>query len=132
MFSKVCRAENAGELLGQSQSMVTTGRIVGPISAGLLMQHVGLGIPFGVAGALPSHPQLLDWLASELIENGWRLKHVHRLIVNSATYRQSSRWSAEAGETDQRNRWLWRYAPRRLDAESLRDGIASESNDGAR
>ncbi len=94
----------------------------------LWQYHFGTGLvrtpnDFGLAGEAPSHPQLLDWLASELVESGWRLKHLHRLIVNSATYRQSSQWTPEGESKDRQNRWLWRYAPRRLDGESLRDAM---------
>ena len=61
MFSKICTAENAGELLGQSQSMATTGRIVGPVLAGLLMHHIGLGAPFIAAGILMALAACLLW-----------------------------------------------------------------------
>ncbi len=67
----------------------------------LWQHHFGLGIvatpsDFGVRGEAPSHPELLDWLASELVREGWRLKPLHRLMVTSATYRQSSKASGEA------------------------------------
>jgi hypothetical protein len=75
---------------------------------------------FGRNGAVPSHPELLDWLAVELREHGWRLKHLHRLIVTSATYRQSSR---EMSPVDPENRWFGRFPERRLEAEPLRDAI---------
>ena len=68
----------------------------------LWQHHFGRGIvatpsDFGVRGEPPSHPELLDWLASELVAGGWRLKPIHRLMVTSATYRQSSKPSREAG-----------------------------------
>ncbi|MGI9457852.1 MAG: DUF1553 domain-containing protein, partial [Aeoliella sp.] len=90
--------------------------------------HFGSGIvetpnDFGFNGGRPSHPELLDWLASELRENGWSLKHMHRLIVQSATYRQASRPSEQAIVVDADNRFLWRKSPQRLDAESLRDAM---------
>lgn len=96
--------------------------------------HFGRGLvatpsDFGRAGGVPSHPELLDWLAEELLAGGWSLKAIHRLIVTSAAYRQSSiadpdrAAHAEALSLDADNRWLWRQNPRRLDAESLRDGV---------
>jgi hypothetical protein len=94
----------------------------------LWQYHFGVGLvdtpsDFGKNGGKPSHPELLDWLACELIESGWRLKHIHRLILNSATYRQSGEVNAQAMQVDAGNRLLWRYAPRRLEAETLRDTI---------
>jgi hypothetical protein len=94
--------------------------------------HFGRGIvatpsDFGFNGAPPSHPELLDWLAASYVSNGWRLKPIHRLIVLSATYRQSSRLDAEAQSIDRDNRLLWRVAPRRLEAESIRDAILATS-----
>jgi mono/diheme cytochrome c family protein len=77
----------------------------------------------GYAGARPSHPELLDWLATELMDHGWSLKHAHRLIVTSATYRQSSLDDPVRRSIDPENRLLWRQEIRRLDAESLRDAL---------
>lgn len=90
--------------------------------------HFGVGIvdspnDFGFNGGRPSHPELLDWLASELVRNGYRLKTLHRLMVTSATYRQASRFRAEAARVDGGNRWLWRKTPQRLEAETLRDAL---------
>jgi len=76
---------------------------------------------FGVQGETPSHPELLDWLAVELMENGWSLKHIHRLIVNSATYRQSSRATPELQQRDPYNRLLARGPRLRVEAEVVRD-----------
>ncbi len=95
--------------------------------------HFGQGIvttpsDFGLGGDRPSHPELLDWLAEELRRNDWRLKPVHRLIVMSATYRQSSlAQDPKAAGLDSSNRLLWRQNPRRLDAESLRDSVLAVS-----
>ena len=91
--------------------------------------HFGQGIvatpsDFGLGGSPPSHPDLLDWLAGEFQRSGGSLKHVHRLIVTSAAYRQQSRAAAPAAmRLDAQNRLLWRQNPRRLDAESLRDAV---------
>jgi hypothetical protein len=78
---------------------------------------------FGKMGARPSHPELLDWLAVELRDNGGSLKKLHRLIVTSATYRQSSRHDPKAAEIDADNRLLWRMNRTRLDADSVRDAV---------
>ncbi|MCB1093410.1 MAG: DUF1553 domain-containing protein, partial [Verrucomicrobiae bacterium] len=90
--------------------------------------HFGRGLvatpsDFGRMGFLPSHPELLDWLASELIEHGWSLKHIHRLILTSKTYRQSSSPRAEALAVDGTSEFLWRFPPRRLEAEAIRDNV---------
>lgn len=76
---------------------------------------------FGVQSEAPSHPELLDWLACEFMENGWSMKHMHRLIVNSATYRQSSKVTPEQLERDPYNRLLGRGARLRVEAEIIRD-----------
>ncbi len=87
---------------------------------------------FGFNGGRPSHPELLDWLADEFVQSGYRVKHIHRLIVTSATYAQGSRHRPEAAKRDAGNRWLWRKSPHRLEAEALRDAIlavAGQLND---
>jgi len=76
---------------------------------------------FGVMGDRPTHPELLDWLAVEFVESGWDVKHILRLIVNSATYRQSSVATSDKLEKDLDNRLLARGPRLRLDAEVLRD-----------
>jgi len=77
---------------------------------------------FGIQGALPSHPQLLDWLAVEFVESGWDVKHMLRLLVTSNAYRQSSVATKEVREKDPANVWLARQGRFRLDAEMVRDG----------
>ncbi len=94
--------------------------------------HFGQGLlrtpsDFGFNGDRPSHPELLDWLAKEYQLNGWRLKPLHRLIVLSSTYRQASRFDAKAATLDASNRLLWRYPPRRLEAEAIRDTMLQVS-----
>jgi mono/diheme cytochrome c family protein len=98
----------------------------------LWQHHFGRGLvptpsDFGLNGGRPSHPELLDWLAAELVAHGWGLKHLHRLIVLSATYRQASAAEARGLAADAQDRWLWRYPPCRLEAESLRDAILAVS-----
>jgi mono/diheme cytochrome c family protein len=90
--------------------------------------HFGTGIvttpsDFGGNGVKPTHPELLDWLAGEFIRSGWSLKHVHRLILNSSTWRQSSIPNKDAMAVDIGARYLWRFPPRRLEAEAIRDCI---------
>ncbi len=88
---------------------------------------------FGFQGGTASHPELLDWLAGQLIhpDDGpaWRLKPVHRLIVNSAAYRQSNRSDKRAMEIDAENRLLWRRTPQRLEAEIFRDAVLAVSGE---
>ena len=96
--------------------------------------HFGNGIvhtpnDFGFNGGRPSHPQLLDWLASELMDKNWSLKSLHHAIVTSATYRQSSAPRLDASAKDAGNRLLWRKSPARLEAESLRDAILAISGE---
>ena len=98
----------------------------------LWQQHFGRGIvatpsDFGAMGARPTHPELLDWLAAELNESGWSLKQIHRLILNSATYRQSSAPRAECLTADAGTSLLWRFPPRRVEAEVIRDSILAVS-----
>jgi hypothetical protein len=82
---------------------------------------------FGFQSAAPSHPELLDYLATELMQNGWRLKHIHRLIVDSATYRQSSIVPAKAWRDDPDNESLARGPRHRMEAEMIRDLALSVS-----
>jgi hypothetical protein len=90
--------------------------------------HFGTGIvdtpsDFGYMGGRPSHPELLDFLAQNLIKGGWRLKPLHKLIMLSKAYQQSSAWDASAARLDADSRLLWRFPPRRLSAEEIRDTI---------
>lgn len=100
------------------------------------MHHFGTGIvatsdDFGVSGASPSHPELLDWLATEFVRSGWSVKHIHRLILNSSAWQQSSRMAAEhrsaCEKVDPDNELLWRQTMRRLEAEPLRDALLATS-----
>jgi hypothetical protein len=90
--------------------------------------HFGTGLVatpdnFGHTGSLPTHPELLDWLATEFVRQGWSMKELHRLILTSTVFRQSSRLRAEAANLDPGNQLLWRMPMRRLDAEVIRDSI---------
>jgi hypothetical protein len=82
---------------------------------------------FGMRGEPPSHPELLDYLAGELIRNNWQLKPIHKLILNSAVYRQSSEYDTAKSKLDPDNRLLSRFPIRRLEAEAIRDSILAVS-----
>ena len=99
-------------------------------------QHFGQGIvpnasDFGRLTEPPTHPELLDYLASHFAESGGRFKELHRWILNSRTYRQSAypAYTDASLQIDPNNRWLWRYSPRRLDAEQIRDSILTATGE---
>ncbi len=94
----------------------------------LWQHHFGQGIvltpsDFGTRGERPTHPELLDWLASELIRNGWRLKPMHRLMMTSRAYRLGSGEYSASEKADPDNMLVWRRSPRRLEAEAIRDSL---------
>jgi hypothetical protein len=109
--------------------------------------HFGKGIvatssDFGRQGDLPSHPELLEWLATDLVQNGWKLKRLHKLLMTSAVYMQSSesdrrldiaqpnsatQHGRERAVVDRENRYLWKFPVRRLEAEAIRDTMLSVS-----
>lgn len=98
------------------------------------LYHFGQGIvstasDFGLNGVRPTHPELLDWLAAEFVRQRWSIKQLHRTILMSAVYRQSSELRTEAVEQDRGNRWLWRFPARRLEAEAIRDSMLSVSGE---
>jgi hypothetical protein len=106
-----------------------------PLTARVAVNHIWMrhfGRPlvptvfdFGLNGKPPSHPELLDWLAVELMDSGWSMKHIHRLIVTSAAYRMESTGGPDGSNAsiDPRNVYLWRMDPRRLEAEAVRDNL---------
>jgi mono/diheme cytochrome c family protein len=94
----------------------------------LWQHHFSYGIvatpnDFGAQGERPTHPELLDWLAADLIGHGWTLKRVHRLILNSAVYQEDTRFDAEKAKLDRENLLHWRWTPRRLEAEPIHDAM---------
>lgn len=97
--------------------------------------HFGRGLvatpsDFGFNAGTPSHPRLLDWLAAEFVRSGWSIKHMHRLMMLSATYRQSTRARDDAAlSIDAENRLLWRFPPSRLEGEIARDAMLAVSGD---
>ena len=136
-FGPTYPAASTGRRLALAQSIVSRQN---PLAARVLINHLWLrhlGQPlvptvfdFGLNGKPASHPELLDWLAVELMEGGWRMKAIHRLIVTSQTWRQQSggHGGSEANrQLDPDNRWLWRANPRRLEAEAVRDATLAVS-----
>jgi hypothetical protein len=94
--------------------------------------HFGRGIvatpsDFGAQGERPTHPELLEWLANDLVHHGWRLKRLHKLIMLSAVYMQSGAYDEMRAQVDRENLFLWRFAPRRLEAEPIRDSMFAVS-----
>jgi hypothetical protein len=131
---------------GESQPLITQGSgrrelalwiasDAHPLTARVLVNrlwlgHFGEGLVrtpnnFGLLSEPPSHPELLDWLATRFMREGWSIKAMHRLMVLSATYAQSSVVPRERLERDPENRWLSRFAARRLEAEAMRDAMLS-------
>ncbi|HEY3788867.1 MAG TPA: PSD1 and planctomycete cytochrome C domain-containing protein [Urbifossiella sp.] len=113
---------DAGDGAGQLTARVIVNR--------LWQRHFGRGLvatvsDFGLRGEPPSHPELLDFLASELIRNGWKLKPIHKLIVTSAAYQQSSQRDEAKSKVDPENKLVGRFPMRRLEAEVIRDSILS-------
>jgi len=98
----------------------------------LWQHHLGRGLvatasDFGFQGERPTHPELLDWLASELIRGGWRLRPIHKLILTSAVYRQSAVHDSRRNAADPENRLLWHFPMHRLEAEIVRDAMLAVS-----
>ncbi len=124
----------SGRRLAYAES-ITDGRH--PLLARVLvnrvwMQHFGRGLvssvaDFGALGEKPTHPELLDWLTAEFVESGWSVKRLHRLILTSHTWRQSSQRDAQKERVDPDNYWLARASVRRLEAETLRDALLAVS-----
>ena len=119
--------------IGLADWIVNQEQGAGPLLARVIVnrlwqQHFGEGIvgtpnDFGVQGERPSHPELLEWLAGELVKNGWKLKPIHKLMMLSATYQQSHEVDEENVKIDPANRYVWHRQTRRLDAELVRDNL---------
>jgi cytochrome c553 len=98
----------------------------------LWQHHFGQGLvrtpsDFGLQGERPTHPELLDFLAGKLIEGGWKLKPIHKLIMGSAAYRQAAAFDKAKAAVDPDDKLVWRYVPRRLEAEAIRDSMLAVS-----
>jgi len=94
--------------------------------------HFGRGLvstpnDFGISGERPSHPDLLEWLANDLVQNGWQLKRLHHMIMTSSVYMQSSQHDEQRASIDRSNQSLWKWSPRRLEAEAIRDSMLAVS-----
>ena len=121
--------------IGLAEWITNVERGAGPLLARVLVNrvwqhHFGEGIvgtpnDFGAQGDRPTHPELLEWLASQFVSNGWRLKPLHKQIMLSAAYQQSHEINAENLQIDPSNHYLWHFQPRRLDAELIRDALLS-------
>lgn len=131
---------SSGRRLALARELTDANRLAGQYVARVIVNRLwqqvfGTGIVettdnFGVSGATPSHPELLDWLTSEFLRNGWRIKPVVKLMLTSTTYRQTSRLTEQAKRAEQvdpANRLLWRMNLRRLDSEHVRDAMLSAS-----
>jgi hypothetical protein len=109
------------------------GRLLARVIVNRLWQHhFGRGIvatpsDFGHQGERPTHPELLDWLASELIARDWDLKPIHKMIMTSAVYSQSSAQDDARSSIDPDNRWMWHFPRQRLEAEVIRDSLLAVS-----
>ncbi len=137
-IGKVYPEKSSGRRTVLAQWIASTNN---PLTARVAVNHIWLrhfGKPlvptvfdFGLNGKRPAHPELLDWLASELMEKGWSMKTIHRLIVTSSTYRMRSSSVAQPGNSnataDPENQYLWHMNTRRMEAEVVRDSILAVS-----
>lgn len=134
----VATSNSTGRRLALARWIVQPGN---PLTARVMVNriwqyHFGRGLvatssDFGHLGTPPSHPRLLDYLASQFVKNGWSIKKMHRLMMLSATYRQSAmRQPPEIAKVkDPENRWLWRMNLQRLEAEEIRDAMLAVSGE---
>ncbi len=137
LFGSFELPEDAAESKRRDSLAVWLTRNLNPLTARIIVNrvwqfHFGIGIvatssDFGLNGAKPSHPELLDWLADDLMKHAWSLKHLHRRIVSSKTWQQSNRINQEAKKVDADCRLLWRYPARRVEAEVIRDTLLQVS-----
>jgi len=126
-------SETADPRIQLADWMTNVDHGAGPLLARVManriwQHHFGAGLvatpnDFGTQGSPPTHPELLEWLALQLVSGGWKLKPLHRQIMLSAVYQQSHEVSEENLKLDPANRSLWHYRPRRLDAEIIRDSL---------
>ena len=150
-FPAILEDQPAAEIIPPPEALQSTGRRTAlarwitdpenPLTARVIVnriwqQHFGRGLvatssDFGRLGTPPSHPKLLDWLASRFVEDGWSIKQLHRRILTSATYRQTSLRAADEhlAKVDPENRLLWRANPRRLAAEEIHDTLLAASGE---
>jgi len=127
--------ESTGRRLALANWLASTDN---PLTARVMVNriwhyHFGRGIvrstsDFGFQGIAPTHPELLDWLAADFMESGWRIKRLHKLIMLSSTYQMSSQSNEQALAKDPINNLMWRFDMRRLSAEEIRDSILAVNN----
>lgn len=134
LLSPVYPSESSGRRTALAKAIVDRNN---PLTARVAVNHLWMrhfGQPlvptvfdFGRNGKPPSHPELLDWLAVELMEGGWRMKRLHRLIATSSAYRMASAAPPTSANAiaDRENRWLWHFPRRQLEAEAVRDSVLS-------
>ena len=137
LFGRLVMADDTPERARREQlaAWITDPRhpLTARVMANRIWQHhFGVGLvatpsDFGRNGAAPSHPELLDWLASELVQSGWSVKALQRVILKSATWQQASSPRSAAAAIDRDARLLWRFPPRRLEAEAIRDSMLAVS-----
>ena len=131
------RAESTQQRRALAEWLTDTNHGAGTLAARVFVNrvwqhHFGEGLvrtvnDFGTQGAAPSHPELLEWLTAQFLKSGWRVKPMHRLIMNSAVYLQDVAFDEAKARIDPENRLLWRRRPRRIEAENLRDAILAVS-----
>jgi len=140
-FLQILAHVDGGEPFAQGSGRLEMARAIAdpdnPLTARVIVNrvwqhHFGAGLvrtpsDFGVRGERPTHPQLLDWLAAEFLQRGWSIKHLHRLIMSSELWQQSSTIRADAQQRDPENRLLWRMPRSRLEFEPLRDSLLQVS-----
>jgi hypothetical protein len=140
-FPQILAGEGAPPLVTSQSGRLELARWIAshenPLTARVLVNrlwqhHFGTGLVatsdnFGSRGERPSHPELLDWLAVRLVEKGWSIKAMHRLLLLSSTYQMACASNADAARVDPSNRLLWRMPRRRLEAESIRDAMLAVS-----
>lgn len=137
IFQPLTLATNAPEQARRRQLADWIASPDNPLTARVLVNRLwqyqfGVGLvdtpnDFGRNGTRPSHPELLDWLAVEFMTRGWSVKHLQRLILTSAAWRQASAPREDALRVDAGSRLLWRFPPRRLEAEAIRDSVLAVS-----
>jgi Protein of unknown function (DUF1553)./Protein of unknown function (DUF1549)./Planctomycete cytochrome C. len=147
-FVQVIESPNTPTAIAPADGRVTTGRRRAlaawiaskdnPLTARVMVNriwqyHFGRGLVatasnFGRLGTLPSHPELLDWLATEFVRSGWSVKQMQRIVMNSETYRMASEYkSAKSLETDPEDVYLWHYPLRRMEGEAIHDMVLAVS-----
>src|SRR5207253_1443791 len=135
--AKRCRDDSTQQRRAVAEWMTDLDHGAGMLAARVIVNrvwqhHFGEGLvrtvsDFGVRGQPPSHPELLEWLTSEFVKGGWKLKPLHRLIMTSAVYLQDNAFDADKAKVDPENRLLWHKRSQRAEGEILRDSMLAVS-----